>query len=43
MIGRAAIRHPWIFKQIRQHLCGQTISIVTLAEVRVTIERLRQS
>ena len=42
MIGRAAIRNPWIFKQIRQHLCGQTVSIVTLAEVRDYIERLRR-
>ena len=42
MIGRAAIRNPWIFKQIRQHLCGQRVSIVTLAEVRDYIERLRR-
>ena len=29
-------------KKICQHLCGQPISIVTLAELRVTIERLRR-
>jgi tRNA-dihydrouridine synthase B len=29
MIGRAAIRNPWIFQQIRQLLSGQTVAIVT--------------
>jgi len=43
MIGRAAIRNPWIFQQIRQHLTAQPVSIVTLAEVRDYIERLRQT
>ncbi len=42
MIGRAAIRNPWIFQQIRQHQGGQPISTVTLAEVRDYIERLRR-
>jgi len=42
MIGRAAIRNPWIFKQIRQYLSGQTVSIITLAEVRDYIDKLRQ-
>jgi tRNA-dihydrouridine synthase B len=41
MIGRSAIRNPWIFKQIRQHLSGQPVSRVTLAEVRDYIDRLR--
>ncbi len=40
MVGRGAIRNPWIFKQIRQQLSGQPVSIVTLAEVRQYIERL---
>jgi tRNA-dihydrouridine synthase B len=40
MVGRGAIRNPWIFKQIRQQLSGQPISIVTLAEVRDYIDRL---
>jgi tRNA-dihydrouridine synthase B len=40
MVGRGAIRNPWIFKQIRQTLSGQPISIVTLAEVRQYIDRL---
>jgi tRNA-dihydrouridine synthase len=41
MIGRAAIRNPWIFKQIREYLSGQPVSPVTLGEVRDYIERLR--
>ncbi len=41
MIGRAAIRNPWIFKQIREYLSGKAVSSVTLAEVRDYIERLR--
>jgi tRNA-dihydrouridine synthase B len=40
MVGRAAIRNPWIFSQIRQALAGQPISIVTLPEVRDYIDRL---
>jgi tRNA-dihydrouridine synthase B len=40
MIGRAAIRNPWIFQQIRQLLSGQTVAIVTLSEVRDYIDRL---
>jgi tRNA-dihydrouridine synthase B len=40
MVGRAAIRNPWIFKQIREALAGQPVSIVTLAEVRDYIDRL---
>jgi tRNA-dihydrouridine synthase B len=43
MIGRAAIRNPWIFKQVRQHLSGQPISVVTLGEVRTYIDRLNNT
>ncbi|MGB8703259.1 MAG: tRNA-dihydrouridine synthase family protein [Thermosynechococcaceae cyanobacterium] len=43
MIGRAAIRNPWIFKQVRQQLSGQPISGVTLADVRDYIEKLRHT
>ncbi|MBM0740282.1 tRNA-dihydrouridine synthase family protein [Phormidium sp. CLA17] len=43
MVGRAAIRNPWIFKQIRQILKGEPVSIVTLAEVHGYIEQLRQT
>ncbi|HBE18159.1 MAG TPA: dihydrouridine synthase [Cyanobacteria bacterium UBA11149] len=41
MIGRAAIRNPWIFQQIRAYFSGQPISRVTLAQVRDYIEKLR--
>ena len=27
MIGRGAIRNPWIFRQIRQHQCGEEITL----------------
>jgi tRNA-dihydrouridine synthase len=40
MIGRSAIRNPWIFQQVRQHLSGQPITKVTLADVRSYIDRL---
>jgi tRNA-dihydrouridine synthase B len=42
MIGRAAIRNPWIFSQIREAVAGKEISIVTLAQVRDYIDRLHQ-
>ncbi len=40
MVGRAAIRNPWIFRQIREALAGQELSIVTLGQVREYIDRL---
>lgn len=40
MVGRAAIRNPWIFQQIRQQLSGQPVTAITLAEVRNYIDRL---
>ena len=42
MIGRAAIRNPWIFQQVRQRLSGQPVTIVTLPQVREYIEQLRR-
>jgi tRNA-dihydrouridine synthase B len=42
MVGRAAIRNPWIFQQIRQQLSGQPVAIVTLSEVRDYIDRLHK-
>jgi tRNA-dihydrouridine synthase B len=42
MIGRSAIRNPWIFKQIREVLAGEPMSTVTLAQVRTYIDRLYQ-
>jgi tRNA-dihydrouridine synthase B len=42
MIGRAAIRNPWIFRQVRQVLAGQVAESVTLVQVRDYIDRLHQ-
>ncbi len=42
MVGRAAIRNPWIFRQIRQTLAKEEVSIVTLGQVREYIDRLYQ-
>ena len=40
MIGRHAIRNPWIFRQCRQAFAQQPVSAVTLADVRDYVERL---
>ena len=40
MIGRHAIRNPWIFRQCREQFAGGAARDVTLAEVRGYIERL---
>jgi tRNA-dihydrouridine synthase B len=40
MIGRHAIRNPWIFRQCREQFAGQTVTRTTLADVREYIERL---
>jgi tRNA-dihydrouridine synthase B len=42
-ISRAAIRNPWIFKQVREHMSGRSISVVTLAEVRHYIDQLNNT
>jgi tRNA-dihydrouridine synthase B len=42
MIGRAAIRNPWIFRQIRQILAGQAAESTTLEQVRDYIDQLHQ-
>ncbi len=42
MVGRAAIRNPWIFRQIREALAGQPVWVVTLGQVRAYIDRLHQ-
>ena len=42
MVGRSAIRNPWIFKQIREALSGAAISVVTLEQVRGYIDRIYQ-
>lgn len=43
MIGRSAIRNPWIFTQTRQYLSNQPICTITLADVREYIDRLYRS
>lgn len=40
MVGRSAIRNPWIFRQIRERLTGHPEFKVTLGDVREYIERL---
>ena len=40
MMGRHAIRNPWIFRQTREQLAGQPVYQPTLADVREYIDRL---
>jgi tRNA-dihydrouridine synthase len=40
MVGRHAIRNPWIFRQCREQFAGQPVTRITLADVREYIERL---
>jgi len=40
MIGRHAIRNPWIFRQCREAFAGQPVTPITLADVRDYIARL---
>ncbi len=40
MIGRHAIRNPWIFRQCRERFAGQPVTRVSLGDVRGYIERL---
>ncbi len=40
MIGRGAIRNPWLFDQIRQHLRGESVRLPTGREVLAYIHRL---
>ncbi len=43
MIGRHAIRNPWIFRQCREYFSGQPVTPVTLADVRDYIQRLYEA
>lgn len=43
MIGRHAIRNPWIFRQCREHFAGQPVTRVTLGDVREYIGRLYEA
>jgi len=40
MIGRHAIRNPWIFRQCREAFAGQPVTALTLADARDYVERL---
>ena len=40
MIGRHAIRNPWIFRQCREQFLGKTPVTITRADVREYVERL---
>jgi nifR3 family TIM-barrel protein len=40
MIGRSAIRNPWIFKQVRAQLAGEAVPRVPMTEVRQYVDRL---
>jgi tRNA-dihydrouridine synthase len=40
MIGRGAIRNPWLFDQIRQHLRGETVSHPAGRDVLAYVHRL---
>jgi tRNA-dihydrouridine synthase len=40
MIGRHAIRNPWIFRQCRELFAGLAVTRLTLADVRDYVERL---
>ena len=40
MIGRSAIRNPWIFQQIRDRIAGKPVQVITLADVHNYIQHL---
>lgn len=42
MIGRSAIRNPWIFRQTRERFSGAPVTRVRLHEVRAYVDRLWQ-
>ncbi|MGH8018131.1 MAG: tRNA dihydrouridine synthase [Opitutaceae bacterium] len=42
MVGRSAIRNPWIFGQMREYFSGRPVTPVSLREVRRYVERLRE-
>jgi tRNA-dihydrouridine synthase B len=43
MIGRGAIRNPWLFRQIRQHRRGETVTLPTGRDVLAYIRLLWES
>lgn len=43
MIGRHAIRNPWIFRQVRERLAGEPVFRPTLLDVRAYVDVLWQA
>ena len=43
MIGRGAVRNPWIFSQIRDHLAGREIRLPIGRDVLAFVEALYES
>lgn len=43
MIGRSAIRNPWIFRQCREHFAGREIFTPRLSDVRDYVDTLWES
>jgi tRNA-dihydrouridine synthase len=43
MIGRGAVRNPWIFSQIREHLAGQPLTLPTGRQVLAYIHDLYET
>jgi tRNA-dihydrouridine synthase len=43
MLGRHAIRNPWIFRQCREHFAGRPVPRISLADVRDYIARLYEA
>ena len=43
MVGRSAIRNPWIFRQIRARFSGEPVPRIPMAEVRLYVDRLFQA
>ena len=43
MVGRHAVRNPWIFRQIREHFAAQPVFQPVLADVRQYVEELAEA
>jgi tRNA-dihydrouridine synthase len=43
MIGRGAVRNPWIFSQIREHLTGKPVTLPTGRDVLTYIHELYEA
>ena len=43
MIGRGAIRNPWMFRQIRQHLAGQPVQLPLGRDVLAYVHALYEA